>query len=151
MGEGMANVHSRYENGQLIFWEAGQRQRIVDAIGPNVVKYINDFGGDQGIENWIETAVSAGSGTSSMMSRAETGGIIRLDAAGNDNDGYQIQKLAGFVATDNDPIYFGCRWEFSGAAATAIDVIIGLASEDTSAIAGLTDGIYFCMRDGAAT
>ena len=150
MGGGIANVHSRYENGQLIFYEAGHRQRIVDAIGPNVIKYINDFAGDQGAENWIETAVSVGSGTSVMASRAEAGGMIRLDLAGNDNDAYQIQKLAGFVATASDPIYFGCRFEYSGAAADAIDVMIGLCSEDTDLVGAVADGIYFCIRDGAA-
>ena len=148
----MANVHSRYENGQLIFYEAGQRQRIVDAIGPNVIKYINDFSGEVGADDWIETAISAGSGTSAIVARSEAGGSIRLDCAGSDNDGYQIQKLLGFVATANDPIYFGCRWEYSGAAPTAIDVIIGLTSGTTATIvSGVTDGIYFCVRDAAAT
>jgi hypothetical protein len=147
MGEGMSNVHARYENGQLIYYEAGQRQRIVDAIGPNVIKYVNDFGGSNPIEDWIETVVSAGSGTTTIKSRAEAGGIIHIDAAGNDNDGEQIQMLAGFVATANDPIYFGCRWEFTGTGAGSCDVVIGLVNEDTSVIAGATDMIAFRTKD----
>ena len=147
MGGGIANVNSRYENGQLIFWENQYRQRIVDAIGPNVIKYINDFGGDNPAETWIDTVVSAGTGTSVIAGASETGGILTIRAAGDDNDGLQIQKLLGFVATDNDPIYFGCRWEFTGTGAGSCDVIIGLVDQDTSAIAAATDMIAFRTKD----
>ena len=146
-----SKVHSRHELGNLVFYEEGNRQRWVDAIGPNVIKYLNDFGGDNPADTWVDTVVSAGSGTSSVISVAEEGGIIRLDAAGNDNDGAQIQKLGGFMATDDDPIYFGVRWELNGAAATAAEIIMGLCNEDTSLNAGLNDGIYFRVVDGSAT
>jgi hypothetical protein len=143
----IANVHSRYENGQLIYYESGQMQRIVDAVGPNVIKYINDFGGDNPADTWVDTVVSAGSGTSAMTGRSEAGGAVQIRAAGNDNDGVQIQKLLGFVATSNDPIYFGCRWEFTGCGAGSCDVIIGLVDQDTSVIAGATDMIAFRTKD----
>ena len=147
MGGGHANVHSRYENGQLIYYEAGQRQRIVDAIGPNVIKYIEDFGGDNPADTWIDTLVSAGSGTTLIAGRSEAGGSISILAAGAEDDGAQLQKLLGFVATASDPIYFGCRWEFTGTGAGSCDVIIGLVDQDTSAIAGATDMIAFRTKD----
>ncbi len=147
MGGGHANVHSRYENGQLIFYEAGQRQRIVEAIGPNVIKFIQDFGGDNPADTWIDTLVSAGSGTTAIAGRSEAGGSISILAAGNDTDGAQLQKLLGFVATANDPIYFGCRWEFTGTGAGSCGVLIGLVDQDESVIAGATDMIAFRTKD----
>ena len=147
MGGGHSNVHSRYENGQLIFWESGQRQRIVKAIGGNVIQYINDFGGDNPADTWIDTLVSGGSGDTLIAGRSEAGGSISILAAGDDNDGAQLQKLLGFVATANDPIYFGCRWEFTGTGAGSCDIIIGLVDQDTSVIAGATDMIAFRTKD----
>ena len=151
MGGGMARVNSRYELGNLVFYADGLRHRWVDAVGPNVIKYIDDFSGDQGLENWIETAVEAGSGSSIMSNVNAEGGIISLLAAGNDSDGLQIQKLPGFKATASDPIYFGVRWAIHGCGAGSCSVIMGLCIADTSLNAGMSDGIYFRSASAETT
>jgi len=137
---GHANVHSRYEVGQLVFWEAPYRQRWVDAIGPNVIKYINDFNDEYGTENWVETAV----GTSAVASYDLAGGHILFYTAGDDGDGIQVQKLGGYMATVNDPIYFGVRWQIRGSTGMgSCSVAMGLCIEDTTIAGGVSDGIYF--------
>ena len=145
-----SKVHSRHELGNLVFWEEGNRQRWLDAIGPNAIKIIEDFGAYG--QNWTETVVSAGSGTSAVASKSEAGGVIFLQAAGNDNDGVNLQaKNNGFMLTDDDPVYFGVRWKLTGSGFGSADVIIGLCGIDGSLIAGLTSGVYFSTADAATT
>lgn len=137
---GYARMHSRYELGNLVFWEDGYRQRWVEAIGPNVVKYINDFGGDNPAETWIDTVV----GSSGIASYDVEGGAILLYGGGADGNGAQIQKLSGFKFTANDPIYFGVRWKITGTTgAGSCSIFMGLANEDTTLIPSTNDGVYF--------
>lgn len=145
-----ARMHSRYELGNLVFWEDGYRHRWVDAIGPNVIKYINDFSAYG--EDWDETAVEAGSGTSVITNYDGEGGLIYLNAAGNENDGIQAQsQTEGFKPTDEDPIFFGVRWKIHGTGAGSCDVIMGLCVTDTDVIGAMTAGIYFKTVDAATT
>ena len=39
----IANTHSQWINGALVFYPEGNEQRWLDAMGENVVKYIEDF------------------------------------------------------------------------------------------------------------
>jgi len=137
-------VRSRHVNGQLVFYDSTYLQRWVDAIGPNVVKYINDFNAEQGtaLEGWTETAV----GTSGALSYDEDGGVLFLYTAGDDGDSIQIQKLGGYRAGVNDPLYFGIRWKIVGTTAGgSCGIVMGLCIEDTTVHgpAGVSDGIYF--------
>lgn len=145
-----SKVHSRHELGNLVFYEEGNRQRWVDAIGPNAIKVLEDFGAYG--QNWTESVVSAGSGTSAIANVSEAGGAIMLAAAGNDNDGMQIQGINnGFLLSPDDPVYFGARWKITGAGYGSADVIIGLCPIDTTLISGMTSGVYFSTADAATT
>jgi len=135
-----SKVHSRHELGNLVFYDGQYRQRWLDVIGPNAVKFIEDFGGDI-LDNWTGTAVA---GTTSVTSYDAEGGAILLYTAGSDNDGYQIQKLEGFKAVDDCPLYFGVRWKITGMAGGAsAGILMGLAPVDTTLLDTPGDGIYF--------
>ncbi len=135
-----SKVHSRHELGNLVFWEEGNRQRWVEAIGPNVIKFIEDFAGDI-LANWTSTSLGATSGVASYDTE---GGAILLYTGGTDGDGYELQKLSGFKFTASDPIYFGVRWKIVGTTgAGSSSIFMGLANEDTSLIASTNDAVYF--------
>ena len=38
----MGDLHTRYEGGNLVYWDT-HRKRIVDAVGADVVKVVEDF------------------------------------------------------------------------------------------------------------
>ena len=135
-----SKVHSRHELGNLVFYEAGNRQRWLDAIGPTAIKFTEDFGGDI-LDNWTGTAYA---NTSSVSSYNIEGGGILLYTAGTDGDGYQIQKLEGFKPIDDCPIYFGVRWKLVGTTgAGSSSILMGLYEEDTSLTDESGDGVYF--------
>ena len=141
-------VRSRHELGQLVFYDSEYRQRWIDAIGPKVIKFLEDFGGDvaQATEgSWVTTFVSAG-----VASFDVKGGAIRIwsdESAGNTG---QIQKLHGFIACTACPIYFGVRWKLvSPCSATHQQILMGLHAEDTTALAGPDTGIVFEIATAA--
>ncbi|GAG30294.1 unnamed protein product, partial [marine sediment metagenome] len=119
-------------------WEAPYRQRWVEAIGPNVIKFIEDFAGDVPADNWVDTKIGSTAGISSY--NIEGGGIL-LYGSGSSDDGFQLQKLAGYKVVDDCPIYFGVRWKVVGAAGGSVSVMMGLHSEDTDVVGSPTDGI----------
>ena len=141
-------VRSRHEIGQLVFYDSQYRQRWIDAIGPNVIKFMEDFGADLAsptVGSWVATPASGG-----VVSYTAVGGAIRLwgdESAGNM---MQMQKLNGFVACTACPIYFGVRWKITGAlAAASAQVILGLHDEDTSVCATPNTGIVFELATAA--
>ncbi len=135
-----ARMHSRYELGNLVFYDAQYQHRWIDAIGPNAIVFKEDFAGDI-LDNWTGTAVA---GTTGVSSYDAEGGAILLYTAGSDNDSYQLQKLEGFKAIDDCPIYFGVRWKITGSTGAASSgIVMGLCDEDTTVIAPPGDGIFF--------
>lgn len=139
-----SKVHSRHELGNLVFYEDGNRQRWLDAIGPTAIKFLEDFAGDiprvGTASTWIATAVN----TSGVASYDAEGGCILLHGSGADGSGVEIQKLSGFKFVDDCPIYFGVRWQITGTTgAGSCSILMGLANEDTDLITNLSDGVYF--------
>ena len=135
-----AKVHSKFELGNLVFWEEPYRQRWVEAIGPNVIKFIEDFAGDYPADSWLDTEITATAGIASY--NIEGGGIL-LYGTGGDGDAIQLQKLSGYKACTACPIYFGTRWKLTGMAGGSASVIIGLHDEDTDVIGSPNTGIIF--------
>ena len=78
------------------------------------------------------------------------GGAAVFTTAGAENDGVQIQALGeGYLPNSQNQIYFGIKLQISDA--TQSDFLVGLCITDTTAIAGLTDGIYFRKIDETTT
>lgn len=146
----MTNLHSRRINGNLV-WYDNTRQRIIDAIGPDVTKYIlntaalptDDSTGDP--TEWTLTAVEVGAGTSTAVLSDNT---LLLTTAGNEDDGPSIQvKGEAFDLASGNYTYFGIN--FQASEATQSDFLVGLCITDTALLGGLSDGVYFECLDGS--
>lgn len=140
--------------GDNIVWHRGaSRARLVDAIGPDVIKYINDFE-NSGLSaadapiGWSITLVEAGAGESTITCPDEIGGALLLTTDANENDGINMQ-LDGesFELTSGQRlVHFYARLKASEA--TQSDFLVGLCITDTDLLGGLTDGVYFEKLDG---
>lgn len=148
---------SRWENGALVFYEGGQNQRVLDAIGGNVQKYITDFvtmpvddtTGDP--TEWTVTMVEAGDGDSTMALESDAqGGWVNLQAAGNEDDGVNAQmKGEPWKMSAGDRIYFTTKFYVDEAKQS--DFLLGLCiGGNTTLLGGMTDGAYFRSVDGSA-
>ena len=92
----LANVHSHWVRGALVYYQT-HLKRMVDAVGSDVVKYIDDFvsfpvddtTGDP--LAWTATMVEGGTGDSTVASTDASGGAILLTTDDDDNDGVTIQ------------------------------------------------------------
>ncbi len=148
----MANIHSMHINGALTYWET-HRKRIVDAIGGDVVKYIDDFvvsgGPDTAWDAWTVTRVEGGAGESTITAGDTGNGIMLLTSDAADNDGLNCQLLGeSFKLQSAKPLYFGAKIQ-SLSEATQSDFFIGLAITDTDILGGVTDSIGFQKVDGS--
>ena len=151
----MPQVHSRRVRGAYVHWST-HLKRILDAVGENVVSYIEDFvnfpvddtTGDP--LAWTTTVVEAGSGVTTFVSTDASGGKGLITTAANENDGgnYQLNGES-FETTSYQDLYFGTKLAINDADQT--DIIIGLAVTDTTLLGGLADGVYFESVDGSAT
>ena len=139
---GYASTHSRWDLGQLIFYDSQYMHRWLDVIGGRSVKFVEDFAADYTATStgtWIYTA----SGTAAIASYNIEGGAIKWQSAGNDDDFVQIQKTPGFKFIDDCPIYFGVRWKLIGSAGGSASIIMGLHDLDTTVIASPNTGVIF--------
>lgn len=150
----MATLHSRYIRGSLVYWQNHQK-RLIDAIGQNVVKYIDDFVAGPGIDtafdnDWTVTRVEAGAGESTMTRIDGVGGLARITTDAADNDGINAQLIGeAFELTSDQELYFGA-FGVTLDEATQSDLFLGLAITDTTILGGATDSIGFRKVDASA-
>lgn len=112
--------------------------------------YFNDFdtyvAGD-----WTVTRIGT---TPTEAVGTVDGGMLVLTVSAADNDGDNLQlKSFGFKPEAGRKMFFKCRFKVSDA--TQSDLLIGLASSDTTLLGavdgtGVTDGIFFTKEDGDA-
>jgi len=148
----MATVRTRTISGAMAWWETHQ-WRIVDAIGSDVVKYIDDFvvggGPDANWDAWTVTRVETGAGESTITSGDTGNGTMLLTTDAAENDGLNCQLLGeSFKLETGKPLYFGARIQ-SISNTTESDLFIGLAITDTDILGGVTDAIGFKKVDGS--
>lgn len=157
----MANVVGRRAGGNLVYVDAGAHlMRVVDAIGPDVVKYEflpwvhnvqdeNATGSDP--EAFFTTVVEAGSGTSEMDQSNTVAVFAQMVTAANEDDGISLQLVGPqWEFTSNQSmVYFGIELAINDVDQT--DILVGLCIEDTALLGGLSDGVYIESLDAAAT
>ena len=146
------STHSRQINGNLAFY-SGNRRRLVDAVGADVIKYLNDFlpgvhsSGEMDLD-WAVTRVETGGGESTFAIIDGAGGIARITTDAFENDGINAQAIGeAFKLASGNVLYFGARAKISEA--TELDFFLGLAITDTDILGGVTDRIGFEKLDGA--
>lgn len=147
------NPGRRLVAGDNLVWYDGNNLRLLDAVGPDVFKFEEDFIGivaaSDALVGWTTTLVEAGAGESTVTIPDGSGGELLITTDANEDDGAQLQKIGENFgcASTNDLLYFGIRLKCGEA--TQNDFIVGLCITDTTLLGGMTDGIYFRKVDGA--
>jgi hypothetical protein len=150
-------MHSKWVQGNLVFYDSQYEQRWLDAIGPTITKVLEEFvatpfSAADSPSGYTTTEVDVGLGDTTVTLLAATipGGHLVIAAAQNENDGAQIQRLGeAFLLANNKPCYFGARFKVSEA--TQSDFDIGLCITNAALLGGMTEGVYFEKVDGSTT
>lgn len=150
----MPTVGSRYlPRGLSLFtkdatddlWRNAPDPRLI--LPANGVGYFDDFASFRPDE-WTATAVSVGTGTSTLAHTSRSGGAIRINCAANENDGINAQLVGeAFSLASGTELWFEARVDITEEV-TQSDAIVGLCILDTDLVGGMTDGIYFHKDDG---
>ena len=149
-------IKSKLIDGNLVFYDSAYGHRWLDAWGPGVCKFLEDFAytpfaSADNMAGWTTTLVETGAGETTVALVAGAAGgnlIITTDAAENDGANIQAQGEA-FLAASGKELYFGCKFQVSEA--TQSDFLVGLCITDTDLLGAMTDGIYFRKVDGSTT
>lgn len=95
--------------------------------------------------DWAVTEIDA-AGTQALTDVA--GGGLLLTCANTEDDSVEMQKVGeAYQLVAGKPLWFESMLQVSEA--TEIDFIIGLCITDTTAIPGVSDGVYFLKVDAA--
>lgn len=139
--------------GNLVYKDT-HGKRLIDAIGPDVHKYITDCIGLPEASGELDptytiTRVEAGAGESTFASINGTEGLCAIVTDAAEDDGISAQLLnESFKLTSTvNALYFGIRMKLSDA--TQSDFFAGLAITDTAILGGVTDRIGFEKLDGS--
>ena len=146
-------LHARYINGNLAYWDS-HRNRIIDAFGASVIKYLNHFVSlprDDTTRNpseWNWASDTATDGITLPISL--TGGVMQVACGVVDNNETYLQLggatdatnapfvIAGAAGIANSkPLYFGARVKALEHADEAY--FVGLAGEGAAVGNFLTD------------
>ena len=145
-------------NNAVVFRDSHLTERLYDAIGPGVVKHLEDFAtwphdnttGDP--TEWTPTITEAGAGDTTMVITDRAGGALLITADANENDGVNLQlgQTAGesILLDGSYPLYCGIRVALGDADQS--DLYFGVGVTDTDWSGGITDGIYFASPDASA-
>lgn len=150
----MPNVIGQRIAGSLAYIDQSvHRRRLIDAIGPNVIKYEDRFlnsglaAADAPL-GWTVTLVEAGAGESTITKPdgVDGGLLFTTDAAEDDGIEIQLKGESFKLNTSCQALYFYAKLRANEA--TQLDFLIGLCITDTTLLGGMTDGIYFEKLDG---
>lgn len=136
----------------LVYYN-GNNFRVLDAVGPDVIKYEADFvreiAASDAVTGWTVTLVEAGAGESTLTTPDGSGGTLVITTDANEDDGAQLQKTGeNFSLSSSQSLtYFGIRLKTGEA--TQSDILAGLCITDTTLLGGMTDGVYFRKVDGS--
>lgn len=150
------STHCKVINGNYVYWHK-RRDKWVDALGPTVRKYFEDFIGPSplGADNadplgWTVTVLTGDAGTGTITAANEAGGAVLITVDATENDGVNItHNNEAFLLAAGDPCYFGIRMKLADA--DQCDLFTGLCITDTEMWGGVSDGIYFNSADAVAT
>lgn len=153
----MADVQGRRIAGNLAYFDkAGHLKRLIDAIGPDVIKWDERFLNVGALASddplgWTVTLVEAGAGESTITRTGTFGGGLVLTTDANEDDGIEMQLLGEAFKLNSSckALYFYAKLQASEA--TQSDFLVGLCITDTTLLGGMSDGIYFEKLDGSTS
>jgi len=152
----MASTSTKFVNGNLVFYKAGNQHIWYNAFGPSARVYIEDFCGPvpTGADNddplgWEIATLTGDAGTATFTVGNEAGGAMVLTTDGTEDDGINAKhNNEAWVLADGDPLYFGVRLKMSDADAT--DLMVGLMIDDAELWGAVAEGVYFESADATA-
>lgn len=125
----------------------GHNNRVVDALGQNVVKFMEDFVKAPIASNNITGFTTTLVGSSTLAYTDASGGKALITTTASSGDGANIQANSGAFRFDNNSFYFGCKFQVSDATLTAF--FVGLSVTDTAILTNLGKRIGFSKASGA--
>lgn len=142
---------ARFSSGVTNVSSRDALRNFVDTDPSKAILYFNDFfnytAGD-----WTVTETAAGA--TQAVSTGARGGVLLLtgDGAGGATDVNQLQLVnETFKCTSGKQLWIKARVSATAATMANFGFLVGLAILDTTAVAGVSDGIYFRKATGAAT
>ena len=145
-----ANINATKIKGNLAWYQGSNPKRLVDAIGPDVYKILEDFVYSPQVAatnfsvGWTITLV----GASTIRLADAVGGAVLITTAAAENDGVSAQIIGeSFELTADQHVFFG-MYGITINDATQTDFFAGLAITDTAILGGVTDRIGFECLDG---
>jgi hypothetical protein len=144
-------IATKTVNGALVYFEDEYKQRWVDALGEDVVKFISAPGPPKDdTSNDPTSFVNTEVGTNTVLSNTEAGTWLVITTGANAYDGVNLQLHgAAFQLESSKPCYFGIKCKCDNA--TKGDFLVGLCEVDTTlmatggahAVSVTDDGLYF--------
>ena len=109
--------------------------------------YFNDFM-TYTASDWTITSTDGGTDSGEVIQiTSGAGGQLLITTNDADNDSEELQlKGESFLIDGSKRAFFSVRFKLSDA--TQSDALVGLSITDTTAIDGVTDGIFFTKDDG---
>ena len=153
----MADIIGQRIAGNIVYIDRSKHlRRLVDAIGPDVIKFSEKFvrpliSAADTVLDFTATLVEAGAGESTITKPdgVDGGLLFTTDAAENDGISLQLKGESFKLTTGCKALYFYARLQANEA--TQLDWLTGLCITDTTLLGGMTDGIYFEKLDGNTT
>jgi len=152
----MGSLYSKWVGEQLVFYDGTASQRWLDAQGPDVAKFLEEFvrtpfASADTLAGWTTTLVEDGGGdTTVALEAGAAGGVLLITTDAADNDGANLQAQGeAFLLASGKECYFGAKFKISEA--TQSDFLVGLCITDTDLLGAMTDGVYFRKVDAGTT
>lgn len=153
----MTNQGSRYTPYGLSFYSGNVKDAMWrEAPHPAIMSPLVGFGKVEDFlgfseDEWTTTAVSAGTGTSTIALTGIQGGVLRINTAANEDDGAQAQSDAAIIKlAATNLLWMDFRINLTEEA-TQSDAFVGLADTDTTIIAGAPNDIVYWHKDDGDT
>lgn len=147
---------TRQIHGNMIFYDGAYPARWLDAIGPGVCKFLENFSytpfaSADNMAGWTTTLTEGGSSeTTVALTAGATGGALLISTDDQENDGVNLQAQGeAFKLASGKECYFGIKFQISEA--TNSDFLFGLCITDTDLLDGMTHGVYFRKADGSTS
>ena len=148
-------VNAKWVNRNLVFYAAGYRQRWLNAVGPNVIKFEmprcgGTFDNATGDPTWGTcTIVEAGLGGSTTQVAGDARGKgLKVVTDNADYDALNLQAHgAVFQFSVNRPLYFGAKVELADA--TNTDMYVGLCTTRTAVFTAAAHTIHASTQSHA--
>lgn len=152
MGQTMAYQDaglSVYDDGvNDLMWQDAPHPALISPLrGYGIINHFMDYSPDK----YTVTAVSAGTGTSTIAQTDAARGVIRINTAANEDDGAQMQTVGeALTLTTSNKVWFDAYIQVTEEI-TQSDWFIGFGALDTTFLAGNpTSKAGFIKHDGDA-